>query len=1017
MKLIKILFVILPTLIFTQNSLNIESSKRVYYYNSEFEQTDSINASYFKKVSFNSDFIPKGPIYLYTNDGALISKTYASYFKAKFGKTDSIIKNGPLIKFFLNKKKSSIEFFINNIQIGNKFNYNENGVLISEATFLDGELNGIEKEYYKTGELKSEKFNVNGIYEGVETGYFKSGEKKYVRNYVRGLLEGEEIAFHKNGNIFYFRNYSSGSIIGDEKGYNISGNLIYIKKHNKLNKKKIIENSANPFSDSDNLIADKIPKSLKKITFYYDSGKVKQELNYLNGLIDGLSIGYDTSGAKSYIFNFILGQKEGLSETYHKDGSVKSSCNFKSGFKDGEEVVYKKNSFKKTMYEAIVRSYDKGVLNGLETGYYDNSSVYYTQIWKNGFLNGPKVIYYNADYQKVGTVKEEYNYLNGVRDGGFSTFYLTGELETTGKYTNGVREKTIQRYYKSGNIKAEENYIEGSKEGEWVEYYESGELKSIINYEANKRKGEYFIYDITNSDIIYSVNFIDDLKHGLETNFFTSCQPKIETNYSNGLKEGEEIEYYESGEIKSKLMYVNNEISGNKISFYENSGRIKEITKLNKFLYNPEEHIATGYYDSPNSEKKYIKLFDKEYFEIKTIKYYKSGNIEYDEFFEVNTTKDNKTGKTKSTELIKNITFYHDLTKKVPSFERRFSKHKGYYGLGFDKSGNKISEVEYFSMAEAPEKNKGKEPNFHEKKRTEFYPSMNMSKSKILDLDKNGAETGYHDVESGSKLYEVNIVNDQKQGLMQYFKYNGVDPDFTEYYVDDVRLDRKLALVIGNSQYKTFPSLKNPVNDAKLLSKSLKKLGFKVIEAYNIKTRYDMFDLIDEFKLLRKDHEINLIYYAGHGISFNGKNYLIPTDEVIETSKHLERSGYSAEIMIQDLEFSKKPGQSNIVILDACRNNPLTSTRGSGSGGLTKMPSPPKGTLIAFSTKAGAVANDGDGENSLYTKTLAEKILQENISISGVFSNVRLVLDEMGVNQQPIEQSTLTGEVFLNGEN
>ena len=62
MKLIKILFVILPTLIFTQNSLNIETSKRVYYYNSEFEQTDSINASYFKKVSFNSDFIPKGPI-------------------------------------------------------------------------------------------------------------------------------------------------------------------------------------------------------------------------------------------------------------------------------------------------------------------------------------------------------------------------------------------------------------------------------------------------------------------------------------------------------------------------------------------------------------------------------------------------------------------------------------------------------------------------------------------------------------------------------------------------------------------------------------------------------------------------------------------------------------------------------------------------------------------------------------------------------------------------------------------
>ena len=177
-----------------------------------------------------------------------------------------------------------------------------------------------------------------------------------------------------------------------------------------------------------------------------------------------------------------------------------------------------------------------------------------------------------------------------------------------------------------------------------------------------------------------------------------------------------------------------------------------------------------------------------------------------------------------------------------------------------------------------------------------------------------------------------------------------------------------------------------------------------------------MFDAIDEFKIRRKDSEINLIYFAGHGISLKGKNYLIPTDEVIETSKHLERSGFSAELLIRDLEFSK-PGQRNIVILDACRNNPLKSTRGTGSGGLTDFEQPPKGTLIAFSTSYGAIANDGDGENSLYTKILAEKILEENISISGVFSNVRLVFDKMGVNQQPIEQSTLTGEVFLNGKN
>ena len=1016
MKLIKLLFIIFPLLIFSQNPVLENQLKHVYHYDKDFKQTDSISSYYYKEVLTESNFIPSGPIVCYTKNGVIVSKTYASYFKPKFGEIDSIIKNGPLTTFFPNKKKSSIGFYINNIQIGDKFNYNENGVLISEVTFLDGELSGFEKKYYKTGELKSEKFNVNGIYEGVETGYFKSGEKKYLRYYSKGLLEGEEIAFHKNGNTFYKRNYSSGSIIGDEKGYSSTGKLIYKKKYKKFNKKKIIENLANPFSKSDSLIPNEIPKSLERIIFYYDSGEINQELNYLNGSIEGKCIGYYKNGATSYIFNFVLGEKEGISETYFKNGDVKSSCNFKSGFKDGEEIVYNQSKFYEDgspyfiNYKTIVRSYNNGVLNGLETGYYDNSSKSYTQIWENGLLNGVKVVHYIGGFQETGVPKEEYNFLDGVKHGDFSTFYETGELEITGKYTNGVREKIIKRYYKSGNLKAEEYYNEGSKEGKWIEYYESGKIMSSKNYELDKLKGEFFRYDITNSEIIYSINYIDNLKHGLETNFFASCQPKIEINYNNGKKDGEEIEYYESGEIKSKLMYNNNEISGSKTSFYQNSGKIKEITE---FIDSRFESITTGFYNSPNSEKKYVKLFDKVFRRLKTTKYYISGNLEYDEFFEKISMGEDAEGDN-NIKIVKNKTFFHDLIKKIPSFKRRFSKGY-YYGVGFDIIGNKVSEVKYFSEDEVKEKVKG-EDQFYENYRTEYYPSMNVAKSIILDLDENGTETGYQDVESMSKLYEVNIVNGQKQGLMQYFKYNGIDLDYTENYVDNIRVDRKLALVIGNSEYKTFPILKNPVNDAKLLSKSLKKLGFKVIELYNIKTRYGMFDAIDEFKIRRKDSEINLIYFAGHGISLKGKNYLIPTDEVIETSKHLERSGFSAELLIRDLEFSK-PGQRNIVILDACRNNPLKSTRGTGSGGLTDFEQPPKGTLIAFSTSYGAIANDGDGENSLYTKILAEKILEENISISGVFSNVRLVFDKMGVNQQPIEQSTLTGEVFLNGKN
>ena len=187
---------------------------------------------------------------------------------------------------------------------------------------------------------------------------------------------------------------------------------------------------------------------------------------------------------------------------------------------------------------------------------------------------------------------------------------------------------------------------------------------------------------------------------------------------------------------------------------------------------------------------------------------------------------------------------------------------------------------------------------------------------------------------------------------------------------------------------------------------------------YNIATRSGMFDAIDEFELMIGDFDINLIYYSGHGVAVNGENYLIPTDEDIRSDspkdpyRMLDRKGFKVESIKKILEY-EKPNQKNIIIFDACRNNPLKSFRGT-KGGLSEVQNPPKGTLIAFSTNYNNVAEDGDGVNSNYARILAAKIVEKNVSILGVFNRVRAEFEKLNIDQRPTEQNYLNGDVYLN---
>ena len=225
--------------------------------------------------------------------------------------------------------------------------------------------------------------------------------------------------------------------------------------------------------------------------------------------------------------------------------------------------------------------------------------------------------------------------------------------------------------------------------------------------------------------------------------------------------------------------------------------------------------------------------------------------------------------------------------------------------------------------------------------------------------------------------------------------------------------EKRLALVIGNANYEKG-ELKNPVNDARLIASTLDSLDFDVILKENIESQIDFKRAILEFGKKRPKYDIAFVYYAGHGVQVSDENYLLPTKVEFSSEDEVEMFGVSIQDIMRYLKA--QTDQVNILILDACRDNPFESnwnkTRSLKGRGLAKIPAP-TGSLIAFSTDSGQTAPDGDGENSIYTISLAKNMLLENTSIDQVFRNVRTeVLTKTEGFQRPVEATQLTGQTF-----
>jgi len=214
-------------------------------------------------------------------------------------------------------------------------------------------------------------------------------------------------------------------------------------------------------------------------------------------------------------------------------------------------------------------------------------------------------------------------------------------------------------------------------------------------------------------------------------------------------------------------------------------------------------------------------------------------------------------------------------------------------------------------------------------------------------------------------------------------------------------LSSQKALVIGNRDYAHSP-LRNTLNDAEDMASRLESMGFDITLATNLNSQA-MTDVVQAFgkRLSETGDDVAFFYFSGHGTQVAGKNFLIPTDnDDLREEKDLEPNAVSAQTILAMMEQANKG--MNILILDACRDNPYKGSEKSMNRGLSRI-KPPRGSLVAFATAPGETALDGDGRNGVFTGALLETLKgAEHKRIEDVFMEVRnLVRDETEERQDP----------------
>ncbi|MBI5320999.1 caspase family protein [Bradyrhizobium sp.] len=227
--------------------------------------------------------------------------------------------------------------------------------------------------------------------------------------------------------------------------------------------------------------------------------------------------------------------------------------------------------------------------------------------------------------------------------------------------------------------------------------------------------------------------------------------------------------------------------------------------------------------------------------------------------------------------------------------------------------------------------------------------------------------------------------------------------------------EQRVALVIGNANYKNAPQLANPDNDATAMAQFLNKAGFEVTSAIDL-TQNDMIRVVQDFSskvAARGPNSVAMVYYAGHGVQLAGENYLVPVDANVSTPNDLTSNSLRLVDLMATLDSI--PSRLRIVLLDACRNNPFPGVNDAGRG--LAIVDAPNGSIVGYSTAPGTEALDGSGEHSPYLQAFLNRANEPNLPIEQLFKRVRLdVAGSTAGKQIPWESSSLTSDFYFFGD-
>ncbi|RLD51991.1 MAG: hypothetical protein DRI94_04470 [Bacteroidetes bacterium] len=728
------------------------------------------------------------------------------------------------------------------------------------------------------------------------------------------------------------------------------------------------------------------------------------------------SFTFSTGG--KYTGEFKNGQRYG-SGTYIWTDGEKHTGQWMNDKQHGEGTYFKKDGTSKTgVWKNGVYQGKIGEVTGCIFG--DCTDGYGTYVWSTG---------------------EKYtgNWANNSRKGQGTNYFATG-ARYEGEWSNDLRNGYGTNYYTDGTTKA----------GLWENDRYTGTSTNNYGCISGDCANGYGIYTWDTGER-YEGYWKNDMRNGQGTNYFATGA-EYTGNWKDDKKDGYGVYKYKSeSQYKSYTGdYVMDKLTGNGIFLYKNGQKyIGELlnnyfhgegtmyytdgtTKTGTWEYDKfikSNEIKTGCISGDCSNgfgtyvtkkgDKYVGTFRNSYFSGRGTYTFAAGDVYEGEF--------------------KNGTYEGQGTYSFISGTKYVGEFKNgtYNGIGTAYYTNGTTQSGLWENGEFIGNQKSKSPpqvTWLSPQYATSSTSLKSVKAKVCiksdsELENvqflvngkvkvNYATRGYTvvnancdytierdvPVENGTNKITVKVTNAGGEVLS--------DTRIVNLQIDNISTNQKrLALVIGNGEYLLSP-LKNPVNDAQLMAEELRKLGFDVMSFTDL-SQNDMKSKIREFgNKLSKQKGVGLFYYAGHGIQLNGENYLVPVSAVINKEQDVELEAVNLKRVLGEMDYAQN--DLNIVILDACRNNPFARSFRSGGGNGLASTTAPKGTFIAYATAPGSVASDGTGENGLYTQELVKALEQPGSKIEDVFKAVRNNVYKMSNEMQvPWENSSIFGDFYF----